>query len=80
MVDFYSTHTHTQTMLTITIHTDNAAFDGDLADEVHACLSVTRKKLREELQPLNGEAPSWVIVPIKDTNGNTVGSAEYRKA
>lgn len=66
-------------MLTITIETANAAFADDLATEIHACLSVARKRLREEMQPINDEIPSWIVFPIKDTNGNTVGKAEYRK-
>lgn len=66
-------------MLQITIETENASFDEDLAGEIHACLSVARQRLREELQPFNGETPSWVVFPIKDVNGNTVGKAEYRK-
>ena len=66
-------------MLTITIETTNAAFDDDLAGEVHACLSVARQRLRHDLQPTDGETPSWVVFPIKDVNGNTVGKAEYRQ-
>ena len=66
-------------MLTITIETTNAAFEDDAASELHACLSVARKRLREEMQPVNNETPSWIVFPIRDTNGNTVGKVEYRK-
>ena len=65
-------------MLKIEIETYNDAFFDDVASEVHACLSVVRRDLQEAMRPADGECPSWIVLPIRDTNGNTVGKAEYR--
>lgn len=70
-------------MLKIEIQTYSDAFHQDIAAEVHACLSVARRDLREAMESIDGEGveqcPSWIILPIRDTNGNTVGKVEYRK-
>lgn len=48
---------------TLTIDTDNAAFDGNLGEELFECLTRVRDKVA------SGEPDG----NVRDTNGNTVG-------
>lgn len=59
--------------MTITIHTQNAAFDADKGYELAAMLEKIAQKLRSEGTPEHGNP--W---PIMDTNGNRVGKVAGR--
>lgn len=53
--------------ITITIHCDNAAFDGAPEVEVYRILtSVAQRCLQNSVQDLDGR-------PLQDINGNSVG-------
>lgn len=53
--------------ITIKINTDNAAFEDDKATEVH-------RIVREAVAILNGDDYGPGAFPVRDSNGNTVGS------
>ncbi|MBA7574933.1 hypothetical protein ES695_06150 [Candidatus Atribacteria bacterium 1244-E10-H5-B2] len=62
-------------MLRIKIETKNAAFDGNLKDEVARCL----KDVIEKITSPSYAGDSHIEFPIHDVNGNNVGSFKLTK-
>ncbi len=62
-------------MLRIKIETKNAAFDGNLKDEVARCL----KDVIEKITSPSYAGDSQIEFPIHDINGNNVGSFKLTK-
>jgi hypothetical protein len=60
-------------MLALTLETDNAAFEDAPAEEVARIFEALAARLRAE-----GSLPSETPWPIRDLNGNRVGSLERR--